>query len=140
MKKNVPYQILVERLHQCYWPSWLSEHYNGFNPRRTKPIAYIEELRRDKVRNYDRRRVRFFLDEIAAGRKLAPIDVESRVYGYQSITAPPAWGPPEVVDGHHRYVAAVLAGLKKIPANFGGLTSSIEWLIGKRDTVPDEIG
>ncbi len=47
-----------------------------------------------------------------------------------------SFGPPIVIDGHHRLCAAVIRGDKRITASYSGLVSTLEWLKGKRKTCP----
>ncbi len=46
------------------------------------------------------------------------------------------FGPPCVLDGHHRLCAAVIRGDRRIAATYGGLVATLEWLKGKRKTCP----
>lgn len=121
--------ILIDRLKRCYWSQHLADYYTEHDPLRCEPIEYADDVERVKISDYDERRVRFFVDELHAGRKLDPIQIDSRWHYNRP-------DPPSVIDGHHRYVAAVIAGEKKIAADCGGVVSMIRWLEGKRKTVP----
>ena len=103
-----------------------------------KPIEFVDEASRESLVSYDARRVRYFIERLRAGLPIDPISVESRAYQYR-VCSPVGWGPPYVDDGHHRFVAAVLTKTERIPATFGGLVTTINWLTGKRNTLPPEL-
>jgi len=132
------YQVIVERLRQAYWPVWLAKLAEDPRINQVLPIDFVPETDRISVPNYDVRRIRTFLDEIREGKTLAPIDIENESSQYR-ITSPIRWGGPLIVDGHHRFVAAHLAGKEHIPATFGGLETTINWLTGKRKRIPEEL-
>lgn len=130
--------ILVARLKQVYWPDWLAAYYKRHDPRKSGPVCpYLDEQSRGGRRGYDVQRTRFFLREIENGIDLEPILVESRCFQYR-VGSPISWGNPEVTDGHHRYVAAVLSRMKNIRVSFGGLVDHLRWLKGEIDEIEEE--
>lgn len=120
---------LVDRLVKVYWPFWLHDYYEKHDPWKAEPIGYRNERERCHTKKYDERRVAHFLDMLTLGLNVEPIQVDCRWYGTQP-------GPPEVVDGHHRYVAHVIYGARHIPMSFGGLVVVKEWLQGTREAWP----
>jgi hypothetical protein len=124
--------VLVDRLRILYWPDWLWSYYADYDPWSYQPIKYYEEPARNEVTNYDERRVRYFMDRIVAGEKLSPIVVDWEWWGIR---------PSRLclIDGHHRYMAAVLIGLEKIPCSYGGPVEALEWLRGKLRHVPSSL-
>lgn len=114
---------------QVYWPDWLVEYYVRHDPWQHEPIEYVDEHVREDVEHYDARRVRFFIEKAMRGEEFDPIEVDCRWHYNHP-------GPPEVMDGHHRYVAAVILGLERIPVDFGGVVVVGEWLAGRRKGPP----
>lgn len=45
---------------------------------------------------------------------------------------------PEILDGHHRFAAAVIRGDRTIIAYYGGRTDLLEWLTGDSDVLPED--
>lgn len=81
---------------------------------------------------WDFGRVRFFCDEIRAGREFDPIEVDNRCCG------PCIYPEPIVVDGHHRLVATKLCGIETIRAYYSGRVDLLEYLTGERSEAPSE--
>lgn len=128
--------VLVSRLCEVYWPVWMRNYYARHDPRRPGPVSdFVPDDKRTRRRGYDVQRVRFFLNAIRQRRKLEPIQVESSCAQYR-IGTPPAWGPPQVVDGHHRFVAAVLSKKRRIAVSFGGVVDDLKWLRGDTNKKP----
>jgi hypothetical protein len=113
--------ILISRLRSRYWPAWCSA-FGLIAVRRARSIHdYVPESQR--TQDYDAGRIRYFMDELHAGRAIQPIVVDA--------------GPlPTVNDGHHRLVVAVLAGERRIPAWVLGPEAIGEWLVGERKEWP----
>jgi hypothetical protein len=133
---------LVRRLRRCYWPEDVFGVYTRAAVLATPPEArFRNELwrghRDPNDQTYDFGRVHFFMRLLKQGRQLDPIVVETTVYPTRG--GPPAWGPPHIEDGHHRFAAAVLAKCRRIPMAFGGLLSSRDWLVGATRSPPTEI-
>lgn len=120
---------LVDRLVRIYWPQGMNDYYAENDPWKAEPIGYVDERKRYRIRDYDERRVAYFLDKLTLGLEVDPIGIDCRWYGMHP-------GPPEVVDGHHRYVAHVIYGAQHIPMSFGGLVVVKNWLEGKTDAWP----
>lgn len=119
--------VLVNRLRQAYWPSWLRHWTLGrvllAKPREFRP----HDSRQEKP--YDCGRVHFLLREIRAGKPIEPVEIETTWHGHSPIGL-------ILLDGHHRFVASVLAGKRRIPANVGGLVDLRDWLVGERREFP----
>ena len=80
--------------------------------------------------NYDIGRIAYMVDRMADGWEPDPIEVANqcergRIYNAIVVT-----------DGHHRLVAAILAGRKTIRATVGGLVSIADYLSGRSDEAP----
>jgi len=123
----------VDRLMQVYWPDDFADYYSTRDPWQVEPIDHVPEIFRPHIKDYDERRVRHFIDLLAAGEELEPIEIDSKWH----YNAP---GPPQLLDGHHRYMAAVIMGCETIPMSFGGLCTVGEWLAGLVDEAPPEAG
>lgn len=133
---DVSYLVLVARLKECYWPRWVHEWtIERVRAAGTRPIhcGYREE--RDE--QWDIGRVHHFVQVLERGDAIDPVSIESHVYG--NGMAPPSWGPPFVYDGHHRFAAAVLTKQETIAASFGGLVTTLNWLVGRRKNPPPEV-
>jgi hypothetical protein len=137
------YDVLVDRLITLYgWPN--------DNPRGApfKKVTLTELLlhkpRGSRERsqgfrahpgllNWHIGRVRFFYDEIKAGRPLDPISIsDAKILvdqGYQYVK-------PLILDGHHRLAASEMAGVRCIPAHFAGREELRDYLTGQRDRRP----
>lgn len=123
--------VLVDRLWRLY--AWWTRPcpYAKTTPQdllRFPPIpGYVEEFNRPHEDAWDLGRVRFFFDEIRAGRKLDPINIDN------DWTLSPY---PVIDDGHHRLAAHHIAGCKIIRAFYGGRVDLLNYLTGKRKTRP----
>jgi len=101
--------------------------------------AYAEETddcREDRL--WHMGRVRYFYELLQRRKWLDPIEVENRVHQYR-ICSPVTWGGPEILDGHHRFCAAVLARKRRVMADVYGLESTKNWLTGKLRRLPEEL-
>ena len=125
--------ILTERLCAVYSPEWIYDYYAKRDPWKCKPVGFLDDSARVKVHNYDERRVRYFMDKLMQGEMFEPIDVDCRWFGGVP-------GPPEVLDGHHRYAAAIFLGIERIPISFGGVVRVCDWLSGRIGIAPPEAG
>jgi len=134
---------LVQRLRRCYWPNGIFEIYarKAVLAAPPRPDFRSEAWRGrrdfDDV-TYDLGRVHYFVQELKRGVPLDPIIVETTVFPTRA-AGPPAWGPPHIEDGHHRFAAAVLTRQRTIPMKFGGLLTTRDWLTGARRNAPPEI-
>jgi len=127
--------ILTQRLKAIYWPAWVDAIARDRRIQRVKPLTeHGGPQMRDRF--YDIKRVRFFMDELRAGRALDPISLDNECRQYR-IGCPISWGMPFVDDGHHRFSAYVLCKRKRLPATLGGLKVHHEWLRGERPDFVD---
>jgi len=97
---------------------------------RVRPVPLL--LRGHRTRAYDLGRVRFFRDELCAGRMCEPLEVDNycqdtHIYG------------PFVVDGHHRLCGALLAGQLTLPVHYSGRVDTLRYLRGQRRTPPRDL-
>ena len=125
--------ILLGRFRPFYF-SWFGEHIPrtvGQLLRCLPEPGYVEEEKRPSGDDaWHARRVRYFYDELRAGRSLTPILVDcecrnSRIYP-----------EPVLVDGHHRFAAYVFAKRRVVPAYYGGRVDVLEYLTGQRRALP----
>ncbi len=146
MAADLVVHALVQRLKKAYWPKEIFHIYTLDLVLKAPPMPdYLHENLRPcpaqeprKAFRWNRGRVHHFYNQLKQGKEVDPISVETYVFPARS-GGPPAWGPPEVVDGHHRFAAAVLAEVERIPMGFGGLVRQENWLTGKTDKVPEEL-
>jgi hypothetical protein len=133
---------LVHRLKQCYWPKGVFSVYTREAVLAAEPQPRFRNEHWRGQRDYDDLtydfgRVRFFMQQLKQRIKLDPIVVETKVFPTRG--NPPAWGPPQIEDGHHRFAAAVMAKCRRIPMQFGGLLTTRDWLVGTKRLAPPEI-
>lgn len=129
--------VLVGRLLAVYKPEWILK-YTLEQVRGTDPISdWFHYNERDEA--YDMGRIHHFVQELEEGRTPDPIITDNQIYSSSSSHV--SWGPPKIMDGHHRFCAYVLLKKKRIPASCGGLVTNISWLVGKirRDRPPEEL-
>jgi len=62
--------------------------------------------------------------------KITPIAMDNECVG-QYIVAKPI-----IMDGHHRYLASIVAGFKIIPVYYSGRVDLLEYLLGKSNVIP----
>ena len=132
-----PCKIIVERLCNLYWPNGPSEFYRGITLEeflRHRPAnEYLGDFARyaaDDAWHFSR--ARFFYDELLAGRTLDPISIDNRCDGGN------IYAQPVLLDGHHRLGASLLAGVRVIPAHYGGRIDLRDYLTGRRRTCPTD--
>ena len=131
--------MLVERLWALYsWPEW-NLPLRGMTigkliTYRAQPIYVSDQTRTVKrpTRSWDYGRIRFFYEQLLAGRKLDAIEVDNecdfgRIYPV-----------PVLIDGHHRLAASHLAGTRIILASYGGRVDLLRYLTGARKTCPTQ--
>lgn len=138
----MPDLILVHRLRDAYYPEFIQEYIDN-RDRTLKAAIQSQYTGSTRLRNnvqWSRGRVRHFYNLFKQGAEVDPIEVDNEVHQYR-VGSPISWGGPLIMDGHHRFIAAILAGKRKIWADVGGLVSTIEWLQGKRpyEPIPEEI-
>lgn len=125
--------ILVGRLKAAYWgplvQSWTEKRVREAQP---QPLYADPGSSTREAAAWDLGRVHHFLQLVEDGGQLDPIVIDNH-YDRNG------WGPPFIVDGHHRFVASVLARRRRILASCSGLVSSSEWLAGWRRRRPQEL-
>ena len=122
-------QVMVSRFKRAYWPKEILGCYDD----RTRVLAAkrvqdFREMNRDEA--YDFGRVRFMVDELKAGKTLDPVQIDFLWSGGRPYRA-------DLLDGHHRFAAHVLARKRFMPAVLGGRLDDIWWLEGKTKVKPD---
>ena len=130
-------KLLVERLWALYeWPEWNL-------PMRKMTVAKIlryraqpdyvcdtERTRKQPPLRWDYGRIRFFYEQLLAGKKLDAIEVDNRCdWGH-------IYSEPILIDGHHRLAASYLAGARIIFASYSGRVDLLRYLTGARKTCP----
>lgn len=126
--------IIVSRLLKLYsWP-------NGFfksilsasidDILKHAPSEHMIDGTRPEEDEWHYGRVRFFVDELNAGKTLDPIVVDNRCdRGH-------IYPEPIVIDGHHRLCAVKVSGVRTVPANYSGRVDLLDYLTGKCDRPP----
>lgn len=130
-------ELLVARLWQLYeWPEWNL-------PMRRMTIAkllryrsqpdYVSDMERTRKQpplTWDYGRIRFFYEQLLAGKKLDAIEVDNVCDGGR------IYPEPVLIDGHHRLAASHLAGARLIRASYAGRIDLLRYLTGTRKTCP----
>lgn len=126
-------KIMTRRLKDIYWPAWLDKIARDRRVDRVRPLAE-HGFKRNRI--YDIKRVRYFMDELRAGRDPDPIVIDSEAR-QDRVGSPICWGFPFIDDGHHRFVAHVLLDREWLHARLSGVVIHHEWLRGERDDLVD---
>lgn len=127
--KNDITQVLVQRFKRLYWPKEVLGHYNLKLVLAADPKPRYKWKGRDDA--YDFGRVHYMYDILKSGGTLDPVQIDWK-WSH--------WGTPiaaDLIDGHHRYVAHVLARKKRMDAVVSGPVEGIDWLSGKLEVEPD---
>jgi len=82
--------------------------------------------------SYAPARIRYFVDQINKGAKLGPLCIDN-VCGGGNI-----YPEPVLLDGHHRFAAAILTSTKHLMCEYGGRMDLLRYLQGRRLTAPQE--
>jgi hypothetical protein len=119
-------RLLTQRLISLYDP------FKALNLPRNIRLATVEPLGYSEKRDarYDRGRVRYFLEALQDGQELEPIAIDNTCVGMRVLPE------PVLLDGHHRLIAYVLSGRKRIPSSYSGRVDLLRYLEGKRKTCP----
>lgn len=125
-------KFLLSRLLEFYDPEMalLGKHISTEQVDKAKPIArYVDSWDRKPTARWHLGRIKFFLDKFRNAEKIDPIEVDNEVWRDQ------LYGPV-VIDGHHRLIAAKLAGKQKIDCHYAGRVDFLRYLTGKRQKTP----
>ena len=127
--------ILVDRfwdLYTQYWPSHflVKLTVEKLVKYKAQPKYVSDDARtwKQPSRAWDIGRVRFFYEELLAGKTVDPIMIDNVCEGGNV--------EPSLLDGHHRLVASRLARVPTIPADYSGRVDLLNYLTGKRKTCP----
>jgi len=127
--------ILVDRLWALYaWPEWKLPM-KGMTVDRLQSYQVQAEYINDRpegVSPWDYGRIRFFYNELLAGRELDPIEIDNVCDGGR------IYPIPVLNDGHHRLASSHLASARVIRANYGGRVDLLRYLTGRRKTCPGD--
>lgn len=100
------------------------------------PVEFVPNSYRSTCQDYDRRRIAHFTQELRRGSIIDPIELDNDIPPRRG--GSPTWGPPIIIDGHHRACAAILTGKRRIACKYSGLVDTLEWLkgVGRADRPP----
>jgi hypothetical protein len=123
--------VLVDRLVELYdpflrvaEPLWKKEKWIP-KIQKAKPEPYDQSLGSASTR-WHAGRIKWFMDP---AHKIDAIEIDNEWATYTPVGI-------VLTDGHHRLCAAVLLGLKKIPASYSGCIAMLRYLKGLRKTQP----
>lgn len=123
--------FLVERLWALVeWKRAPYDKLTASNVRDYDSQPYVEEFARPNDNPWHLGRVRYFFDQLQAGKKLDPICVDNMC------DAGHIYAVPVIIDGCHRLVASHLAGARTIAASYGGRVDLRDYLTGLREALP----
>jgi len=135
MAKDPVYYIIVNRLAQFYDAA----ERLGLGTITDEEVmaAPIQSHWRTEVYGDDGRawhlgRIHYLAEGMWSGLPMEPIELDNDCT-YETI------GPPVIIDGHHRFLAAQLANAHAIPATYGGRCDILNYLRGKRKTAPKDL-
>lgn len=122
--------VLVKRLADWYWLTWLADAAAVTDPD-LLPIDYVHERERALVPDYDARRIRALVDELEAGTAdWPPIEIDCQWFNNRPTR-------PVLIDGHHRLAAALITRTQRIKAECSGPVEMIDWLEGRTRKLPE---
>ena len=121
--------VLTRRLRSAYWPELIQKIEFDIKSATLKPVGYVSDKDRVHVLHYDVRRVLRLMNEFRAGKPWEPIQIDCRWHNSNPTCV-------VILDGHHRFAAAVLLKERAIAAECGGPVDMINWLSGKTRKVP----
>lgn len=89
-------------------------------------VAPVTRFRYEKYRTprYHSGRVRYWIEMILQGEEIPPLLVDNHCEGYT------VYAQPIVLDGHHRFAAAILVGRRTLPISYGGRIDLLRYLEG----------
>ena len=125
--RSVSDLILVSRLKALYWPADIVGHYSTRVILAARPVPRFRSYNRNLA--YDLGRVHHMYNQLKAGKSLDPVELDWIWMGFSPARL-------DLLDGHHRFVAHILARKKRIPAIHGGPVDALEWLKGERSSAP----
>lgn len=133
-----PHNILINRLCGLYgWPrSWDHSPFSKLTVRKLSGYVAVKEYLPDETRVVQEAwhigRVRYFYEELLAGRPIDPISIDNVCHSGR------IYAEPVVLDGHHRLAGSVLAKARTIRAWYGGRIDLLNYLTGKRRKCPSD--
>jgi hypothetical protein len=124
--------IIVARLHEYIEPEWLfgvtlEELVTGADP-----LPDYKETAEERDEAYDRGRIAFFRDQFLEGVKVTPLQLDCQCSGGR------VYALPVMIDGWHRFSAALLAKIERVDVQFSGRVDLLRYLQGRRKTKPPE--
>lgn len=122
-------RILVQRFKSLYWPEALCQDFaDEARVLAATPVTGYMHGGRNEF-DYHWGRIHYFYQTLKSGGSLDPIEIDWIWYGTS---------PVEITlrDGHHRFIAAVLAKKRRITADYSGPVDVVEWLEGKAKKRP----
>lgn len=126
--------IIARRLWRLYRSTWAGNLYEGLTLRKLRTVPpvslYTDEYTRPDDDAWHLGRVRYFFEKLSAGEPVDAISVDNQCHSGQILPV------PVVIDGHHRLIAAVKAGVR-IPAHYSGRVDLLEYLTGTRRRPPE---
>jgi hypothetical protein len=133
--------FLVDRLWDAYgWIGWTKLPLKGLTIAKllrypSQPVYVSDDTRtwEQPTVAWDMGRIRYFYEEIVAGRTVDPIEVDNEcangcIYAH-----------PIVLDGHHRLAGSWLAKAPRIPVHYSGRVDVLNYLTGRRKTPPKDM-
>lgn len=121
--------VVTRRLRSAYWPELVQKIAFDIKAIGLKPVGYVSDKDRVHVLHYDVRRVLRLMNEFRAGKPWEPIQIDCQWHNNSPVR-------PVILDGHHRFAAAVFLKERAIAADYGGPVEMINWLAGKTRKVP----
>lgn len=124
---HMPDSILVNRLLRHYDPFEFLFEERPIQPGffQIAPIEFVPAWDRPNHKDYDRRRIAYFVNKLSRDEPVDPIELDNEIFGQST------WGPPIITDGHHRSCAAILVRRRRIECEYSGLVATLKWLKGE---------
>ena len=131
--------VVVDRLFEFYNPF---RQFFARNPTlatiRKTPVVpgrdavFFSQLSDRQETRWNKGRVRYFVELLERGVTLDPVEIDNQcdrghIYG------------PILLDGHHRFCAAILLKVPVLRARYGGRVDTLRYLTGKADLPPGDL-
>ena len=115
--------ILTRRLYRLYDPFPVIGLTWKMNLDRVVPVTRFrsEEYR---TPHYHSGRVRYWVEMILQGEEIPPLLIDNHCEGLT------IYAEPILLDGHHRFAAAILTGQRTLPISYGGRVDLLRYLKG----------